>query len=431
MVRPFGHARLVAFFVGVALLGAFAGAWASRAGSEGQPAATVAAAVAAGVAALAGFAGVFFHRLRILPQKWREREAYLQAIHRESAKYRALMEGAADMVLVVDPASGATIECNARAREALFGGGGLAPLGGLISGEDGARLRAALAAAAGTPQEARALGEVRVRERGGRTLVCEARLAAVDLEDRRVVHVALRDRTREREIEHELALRERLSSLGLLVAGVAHEINNPLEGIGNHVKLLERDDLDPAERRRHLELVRHGFGRIREIVRDLLRFARPGGARGPVDLAQVVERATRLLALGERFREVEIRAHGLERAALTNGDAGRLEQVVFNLLINAATAMGGRGRIDVEARRVRDGRDWIELEVRDQGPGIPPADLARIFDPFFTTGGGTGLGLSIAFGIAQAHGGTLAARNAPGGGAAFTLRLADAARGEA
>jgi signal transduction histidine kinase len=113
-------------------------------------------------------------------------------------------------------------------------------------------------------------------------------------------------------MEKQLQIHERLSSIGLLTAGVAHEINNPLEGIGNHLALLEREVGDEAARRRHLGLVRHGFTRIREIVRDLLRFARPaaGGARRT---SRGSSRATKLAGYSDRFRGIAIDVAGLER----------------------------------------------------------------------------------------------------------------------
>jgi signal transduction histidine kinase len=131
---------------------------------------------------------------------------------------------------------------------------------------------------------------------------------------------------------------------------------------------------------------------------------------------------------------VIVEVQGLERPLFVDGDAGRLEQVVVNLLLNAATAMGrassSKGRITIQARRGLpgdDGTSEIEVSVADQGPGIPPEDLDRIFDPFFTTTQGTGLGLSVSYGIVRAHGGTLAARNLEGGGAEFTIRLPELA----
>jgi signal transduction histidine kinase len=178
------------------------------------------------------------------------------------------------------------------------------------------------------------------RGEGGRDLAVDGRLALIDLGDERVVEVSLRDLTLQKEIERQLQIAERLSSMGLLTAGVAHEINNPLEGIGNYLSLLQRDNLDEERRRRYLEQVRHGFERIRDIVADLLRFARPGAHGGQADLGQVVERSLAMAAYAKVFREVAVERRGLETPLPVTGDAGRLEQVVLNLLLNAATASG-------------------------------------------------------------------------------------------
>jgi two-component system sensor histidine kinase HupT/HoxJ len=117
------------------------------------------------------------------------------------------------------------------------------------------------------------------------------------------------------------------------------------------------------------------------------------------------------------------------------GDAGRLEQVLLNLFLNAGKAMRGAGRVRVAARRL-DGRDrgWIEVAIEDTGPGIDPEHLEHLFEPFFTTAAegseGTGLGLAISRGIVTAHGGTIAAENRPEGGARFRIRLPTAGSGE-
>ncbi len=425
-VWPLQHARLAAFFALVALAGAGAGLVVLKliAPDAPQPRTEAAIAAAAAATSLMAFGGVLFHRLNVLREKFRETEAHLQALEVESGKYRALLEGAADMVLVLDPTSGAVLEVNGRAREEL-GLDGSATFSEQLSSTESVALRTALAEAVAEPGRVRSLPEVRVRSAKGRMLVCEARLAAVELANRCVVQVALRDRTHERAIENELAVRERLSSLGLLTAGVAHEINNPLEGIGNHVKLLERKDIDDEARTRHVEMVRHGFERIRDLVRDLLRFARPASEQGAVDLAAVVERAWRLAAYSEGFRGVEVTVHGLDGPRIVQGDAGRLEQVVFNLLLNASVAMKGHGRIAIRASHEDGDAPAVVLAVVDDGPGITPEHLEHIFDPFFTMGAGTGLGLSIVFGIVQAHGGTISAHNRPEGGAEFTLRFPD------
>jgi PAS domain S-box-containing protein len=427
---PTRHARLAAYFGLLALLGVATGMFRLRQGEGAVPlqrAEWILATSVLGVAVL-GFVGVLIHRLRVLPLRWQETQLYLKAIQRESEKYRLLMEGAADMLVLIDPATRRVREWNARAREGL----GLAPppaqapsLDALLDSEDLARLEAGLDAAAKAGAQAVPIGELHLRAAGGVVLVTDARLAAIALEDERVVLLALRDVTRQKEIEKELQVRDRLATLGLLTAGVAHEVNNPLEGIANYLRLASREGIAPEARAAHLDAVRHGFERIREIVRQLLQFARPSAQMGVVDLRQVVDRATKLAASGERARGLEIVTRGLDQPIELVGDAGGLEQVVINLILNAAAAMEGRGRIELSARSLStpDGAPGVELAVEDDGPGIPPEHLERLFDPFFSTRGGTGLGLSVSLGIARAHGGTLRAANRPSGGARIALHL--------
>lgn len=423
-VWPFQHARLVAFFAGIALLASLLGVWRLRQlgpdASRGAVEGTLVLAVCG--TALAGVTGVIMHRLRVLHLRFQETERYLAAIERESRKYRLLMEGAADMLVLVDPESGRLREWNARARGALaLRDAGAPGLEHLTEGAHLERLRAAVRQAAEAEGGVTTLDDVEVRTADGGTLSADVRLASIPLADENSVLLALRDVTRQKEIEAELALRERLSSLGLLTAGVAHEINNPLAGIANYLKLAGREELTPAARAEHLEGVRHGFERIRDLVRELLRFARPQAGEGATDLAESVRRAVKLAAYSPDLKEVEVACEGLEQALPVTGDAGRLEQVVFNLLLNAGAVQSARGRVWVRARR--DGERTVEVAVEDEGPGIAPEHIERIFDPFFSTRGSTGLGLSVSYGIVQAHGGELRASNRPEGGAVFRLRL--------
>ncbi|HVS18375.1 MAG TPA: ATP-binding protein [Planctomycetota bacterium] len=423
-VWPFQHARLVAFFVLLVLAGTAFGIWRlRRLGPAPAPVAverTLALAVCG--TALAGLAGVFVHRLRVLPLRFQETERYLAAIERESHKYRLLMEGAADMLVLVDPDSGRLREWNARARGALDLDGGATPgLERLAAGEHLERLRAAVLQASDAGGGVATLDDVELCAADGGTLAADVRLASIPLADERSVLLALRDVTRQKEIEAELALRERLSSLGLLTAGVAHEINNPLAGIANYLRLAARPDLAPEARAEHLEGVRHGFERIRDLVRELLRFARPQAGEGETDLAESVRRAMRLAAYSPDLAGVTLESEGLEAPLPVTGDAGRLEQVFFNLLLNAGAIMGGAGRVRVRAQR--EGERAVEVAVEDEGPGIAPEHLERIFDPFFSTRGSTGLGLSVSYGIVRAHGGELRASNLPGGGASFRVHL--------
>jgi signal transduction histidine kinase len=234
---------------------------------------------------------------------------------------------------------------------------------------------------------------------------------------------AARYERQQKELERQVQMSERLGSLGLLTAGVAHEINNPLEGIENYLALLEREPVSPEKRKRYLEMIRYGFHRIRDIVRDLSTFARPGKSEGSADLGKVIDQSLKMVRYTKEFKEVTVLRRGLESPLVIPGDPGRLEQVFINLFLNAAKAMHGQGNLSLEARRTGAESPQVEIVVEDDGPGIPKEALAQIFDPFFTTSDGTGLGLSISYGIVCSHGGRIVAENRPQGGARFILTL--------
>jgi len=247
---------------------------------------------------------------------------------------------------------------------------------------------------------------------------------------------AEQDRTRAqldelRRINRELAeardamvRQEKLATVGRLSAGVAHEIGNPLAALLGYLEILKAmPEAGPLAG--YLERMEREGKRIDRIVRDLLDFARPSRAAAPhpVELAPLLEQTLRLVRGQRRFRDVAIEAAVATGVPPALADEHHLQQVLVNLLVNAADAMGGAGRIEIAAAAEGDA---IVLTVRDHGPGIAPADLPRLFDPFFTTkdpGAGTGLGLSICHALVESFGGTIAAGNHPDGGARFTLRL--------
>ena len=242
-----------------------------------------------------------------------------------------------------------------------------------------------------------------------------------------------RDITDDLRVRDELVRAERLSAVGELVAGVAHEINNPLQSIVGCAELLADGVTDP-ELQRDVMTIRTEAGRAREIVRSLLSFVhRRPTERVPTDLNEIIREAMSLRGYHLRQKGVDLQescAEGLPRA-LANPD--EIRQLVLNLLLNAEHAV-----MDVEPpRRITlssyvvsaDGNS-VALEVRDTGPGVPEQLRHRIFEPFFTTkevGEGTGLGLSISHGIAAAHGGRLELLRESGRGACFRLVLPVAA----
>ena len=219
--------------------------------------------------------------------------------------------------------------------------------------------------------------------------------------------------------------RERLAALGFMVAGVCHEISNPLTAVQSMMQmLLGRGDVGAEALHKGLCIVSDNVRRVMEISRRLVDFSRvveePHAA---IEIDAAVIEAVALLRQGLHTRDISV-DHFPELGAVVMGNAGQLQEVIYNILINAVHAMGDRGRIFVttcttEARRVT-------VHISDTGPGIPEDVLPRIFDPFFTTkpsGQGTGLGLAIAYELVREHRGVLRAFNNLQGGATFELDL--------
>jgi two-component system NtrC family sensor kinase len=235
----------------------------------------------------------------------------------------------------------------------------------------------------------------------------------------------------------QLLQAEKLSAIGQLVAGVAHELNNPLTSVIGYAQLLQEEMREAAEGKtsgaapdvgRDLRRIAEESERAAKIVRNLLAFARrQAAARAEQDIADVM---SRVLAL--RNYEFRLMAIELETAFEPNlppvlGDGGQLQQALLNLLLNAEQAMRTqpRRRIRVGARRVPEA-GAVELSIADTGHGIPDENLRRIFDPFFTTrevGEGTGLGLSICYGIVRDHGGQISVESRVGHGTTFKMLL--------
>ena len=227
-------------------------------------------------------------------------------------------------------------------------------------------------------------------------------------------------------MQSRVAQSERLASIGMLAAGVAHEVNNPLGGI-LALTALTLEDL-PAEdpNRGNLEEVVHQTERCQDIVRHLLEFSRQTAVSSEeVDVNQTLERTLDLLCRQSLFFNISIERHLAAGLPPLRADPAQLQQVFMNIIMNAAQAMAEEGRLTVVTRAVA-GDEAVEIVISDTGHGIPHEDLDRIFDPFFTTGKeghGTGLGLSIAYGIISKHQGTITVESAVGIGTTFTIRL--------
>ncbi|MCY1015103.1 hybrid sensor histidine kinase/response regulator [Pyxidicoccus sp. MSG2] len=272
-------------------------------------------------------------------------------------------------------------------------------------------------------------------DREGRTHTLVTKKAAFTGTDGEGFLVAvIRDVTDRKRLESQLMVAERMASVGTLAAGVAHEINNPLAFVCSNLSFLKerlaQAALSPEalpELREVVEEAEVGAARVGAIVRDLRTFARADEDRlSPVDVSRVVDGALRLVRneLSHRARLVCT----LQPVPRVHGNDVRLSQVVVNLLVNALQALPERPADENEVRvSLRAGRPGqVELEVADNGHGMPPEVQRRIFDPFFTTkavGEGTGLGLSICLTLVQAMGGRIDVSSTPGRGSSFRVVL--------
>jgi PAS domain S-box-containing protein len=240
------------------------------------------------------------------------------------------------------------------------------------------------------------------------------------------VVASARDVTDEKQFQEQLLQAEKFAAMGQMLAGVAHELNNPLTAILGVSDLLRERAVDDAMRRQ-TELVRQQARRAADIVQSLLAFSRraaPG--RTPVYIEQLVERVLQLHGGTLNKKKIALEFRPTPGLPPVQGDPSLLLQVLLNLVTNAEQAISAvrdHGKIQISAIRLDSN---VVVTFDDDGPGIPPEILSRVFDPFFTTkrpGGGTGLGLTISMAIVREHGGTLEAQSAPGRGASIKMVL--------
>jgi len=239
----------------------------------------------------------------------------------------------------------------------------------------------------------------------------------------------IRDVTDQKLLQEQLIQSEKMSAIGQLVSGVAHELNNPLAGISAFAQLLLSEKRFPPDQRTAAEMIYAEARRASRIVQNLLTFARQHKPeRTPTSVNQVLDDTLELRGYELRVRGIEVVRDYDEQVPETLADAHQLQQVFLNLITNAEQAMEKSPResqrLIVHTRCAAEAA--IRIEIEDTGPGIPPNLLERIFNPFFTTkptGSGTGLGLSISLGIVREHEGRIWAENAPQGGARFVIEL--------
>ncbi len=288
-----------------------------------------------------------------------------------------------------------------------------------VLGKDGWRLK-----------EIRNIYKLHTATLGNRGLVLNIALAPLqDAQGQTGALVVVEDVTARISLEEQLQQREKLSSIGLLAAGVAHEVNTPLTGVSSYTQMLlgMLNENDPKHAL--LQKVRTQAERATNIVNNLLNFSRTGSATEfcEIDVARVFDDTLQLLEPQLRRSQIEIVRRYDEDAPEAYANAGKLQQVFTNLILNARDAIPDGGRIVVATDTAEDGS--VVAEISDTGIGIAPENVAKIYDPFYTTKGvgqGTGLGLAVSYGIIQEHAGRISVESEPGLGTTFRITLPSA-----
>jgi signal transduction histidine kinase len=235
--------------------------------------------------------------------------------------------------------------------------------------------------------------------------------------------IIMDDITERVDLEAQLSQADKLSSIGLLAAGVAHEVNTPLAVISSYAQMLSKQLQGDEQKSGVLEKITRQTFRASEIVNNLLNFSRTSGAEfTEVDVNRVI--LDTLSMLEHQFKTAKVRVHDelCSHLPTIQGNAGRLQQVFLNLFLNAKDAMPGGGTLKI----VTSNGDGVSVIVSDTGGGIAQEHIQRIYDPFFTTKNdgqrrGTGLGLSVTYGIIQEHAGKIRVESSPEEGTTFYL----------
>jgi PAS domain S-box-containing protein len=276
--------------------------------------------------------------------------------------------------------------------------------------------------------ELRNIYKLHTATREGRGMVLNISLAPLqaDSAGRTGAIIVLEDVTVRIRLEEQLQQREKLSSIGLLAAGVAHEVNTPLTGVSSYTQMLLGMLPETDPKHALLTKVKKQSDRATDIVNNLLNFSRTGDAAEfhELDIRRVLDDTLQLLEPQFRRSRIDIVRRYADELPLIYGNSGKLQQVFTNLLLNARDAIPGGGTITLGTSI--NSLDSVEVSVADSGMGIAPENIAKIYDPFFTTKGvgrGTGLGLAISYGIMQEHAGHISVESTPGAGTVFHLSL--------
>ncbi len=237
-----------------------------------------------------------------------------------------------------------------------------------------------------------------------------------------------------KEVQEQIVWTEKLASLGKLAATIAHEINNPLAGVLNYIRLIIKqlsrnrfthEKLEDISR--YLKIMESETARCGEIVKDLLAFARRTKITMENNrIEDIINKTLNLISHELEMKELQLKKNIAPNLPKVKCDFKQIQQVLLNLMYNASEAMPSGGTLTITANRANGAKALLEVAISDTGCGISEKDMENIFEPFFTTkeeGKGVGLGLSVVYGIIARHNGTIAVESEPGKGSTFTIRL--------
>jgi PAS domain S-box-containing protein len=355
------------------------------------------------------------------------------ALRESEERYRALVEYAPEAIMVLDVETGLFVDANARAEE-LFGFPRerfltMGPLDFCSDQQENGRASCEVV----EEEHKKVLEGATVDfeflhvHASGREISCHTRLTRLPAAGRQLIRATITDVTELKELQEKVRRAEKLAAVGVLAAGVAHEIGNPLMALTMAAESLERRTQDEYFRMK-LALIREHIGRISRIVHQMSDLARPqSGPKANHDLNRIVRRAVEMARHDKRSKDSEIRYELAESLPAVEAVEDELTQVCINLALNAFDAMtanpSGRRRLTIRSE-ASDG--LVRVSFVDTGPGVPAAVRSKLFEPFFTTkeaGRGSGLGLSVSYRILEEHGGTLRLDEEAAPGAAFVIEL--------
>jgi len=359
-----------------------------------------------------------------------ERREMERRLHQQQEFARRLIASFPDLILVLDTAARYTF-ISPSIKEVLGFEPEEAPdlqLGDRTHSEDRPALRSLFNEILAGRQSFASL-EVRVRHKDGEWRRIRCHFSPLFDEQGKIEGVVIsgRDVTEVKRLEEQLIQAEKLAAMGQMLAGVAHELNNPLTAVLGVTEVLRDKQIPDEAIRRQLELTHRQARRAARIVQNLLEFSRPASPqKKPLDLNSLIERTLQLHEHSLRRNNIAVEFRPQPDLPGVVGDGNQLIQVFLNLVTNAEQAIRevrDTGRIQI---RLAQGNGRLSVTVQDDGIGLKPETIPRLFDPFYTTkrpGGGTGLGLSICMSIVREHGGNIEAQALPAGGSAFVVYL--------